>query len=47
MVDPVALLSGKLVMGTPEFAASYHNTVFVFSSEDNMKSFILEPKKYL
>jgi len=45
--DPVALFNGKLIPGSPEFAASFHHNVFVFSSEENMKSFIEEPKKYL
>lgn len=47
LIDPVALLDGKLIQGQAEWAASYYNNVFVFSTEDNMKSFLLEPKKYL
>jgi hypothetical protein len=45
--DPVALFMGKIIEGLPENAAHYNNSVFVFSTEDTMKAFILEPKKYL
>lgn len=34
-------------MGLPEFAAHYANNVFVFSSEENLKSFVKEPRTYL
>jgi YHS domain-containing protein len=35
------------VQGLAEYAASYHNNVFVFSSEENMKEFMKEPKIFL
>jgi hypothetical protein len=33
-VDPVLLYDSKVVFGTPDFAASYDNCVFLFQSED-------------
>lgn len=45
--DPVALLNGKVIQGSPEFACHFNGNVFTFGSEDNMKQFIIEPKKYL
>jgi len=33
--------------GVAEFAVAYANTMFVFANEENMKAFLLEPKKYL
>lgn len=46
-MDPVALLNGKVIQGSQEFACHYNGNVFTFGSEDNMKQFIIEPKKYL
>jgi YHS domain-containing protein len=46
-IDPVALFNGKVVQGSPEFACHYNGNVFVFGTEENMKAFISEPKKYL
>ena len=45
--DPVALFNGKLVKGKADFACHYSGNVFVFSSEENFKAFMLQPKKYL
>ena len=45
--DPVALCNGKVIQGAPENACHYNGNVFVFASEDNMKAFISEPKKYI
>ena len=45
--DPVALHKGKVQPGLPEFAAHYANNVFVFSSEENLKAFVKEPRLYL
>ena len=45
--DPVALSKGKVQPGSPEFAAHYANNVFVFSSEENLKEFVKEPRAYL
>jgi hypothetical protein len=36
-IDPVALSSGKVIVGSPDYAASYHNNAFVFSTEETMK----------
>jgi YHS domain-containing protein len=46
-VDPVALYNNKVIPGVPDNAASYANHAFVFATEENMKAFIEEPKKYL
>ena len=46
-IDPVALYNGKVIQGAAEFACHYNGNVFVFGNEENMKSFILEPKKYI
>ena len=46
-IDPVSLLKGKVQPGLPEFAAHYSNNVFVFSSEENLKAFVREPRFYL
>jgi hypothetical protein len=35
------------VPGLPEFTVCYADSMFVFATEENMNSFILEPKKYL
>jgi hypothetical protein len=40
-------LEGKVLQGLPENAAHYHGNVFVFATEDNLKAFLTEPKKYL
>jgi len=47
LYDPVALFNGKLIKGRGDFACHYSGNVFVFSSEDNLKAFMLQPKKYL
>lgn len=46
-VDPVALFNGKVIQGSPEFACHYNGNVFVFGSEENMKAFLSEAKKYI
>ena len=46
-IDPVSLLSGKVQPGLPEFACHFANNVFVFASEDNLKAFISNPRRYL
>jgi YHS domain-containing protein/transcriptional regulator with XRE-family HTH domain len=46
-IDPVALFNGKVIQGTAEFACHFHGNVFVFASEENLKAFLAEPKKYL
>lgn len=45
--DPVALLNGKLIKGKADFACHYCGNVFVFGNEENLKAFMIEPKKYL
>ena len=45
--DPVALFEGKVMAGQPENAATFHNNVFVFATEENLAKFLAEPKKYL
>lgn len=45
--DPVALYKQKVVPGLPEFAVAYAGTMFVFSTEENMKEFLTEPKKFI
>jgi adenylate kinase family enzyme/YHS domain-containing protein len=45
--DPVALFNGKVIQGAAEFACHYVGNVFVFVTEENLKAFILEPKKYI
>jgi hypothetical protein len=45
--DPVALFNGQVIPGEPDKAVSYADSMFVFATEDNMKAFLLEPKKYL
>ena len=47
MTDPVALFNGKVVQGVPDFACHYANNVFVFETEENMKEFISNPRRYL
>ena len=39
-IDPVALAQGKVVQGLPENAAHYNGNVFVFSTEENIKTFL-------
>ena len=46
-IDPVALASGKLVVGKGEFPCAYGGRVFVFDSEENMNKFYDNPKKYV
>ena len=46
-IDPVALSQGKVIQGLPEYGAHYNGNVFVFSTEDNLKAFLKEPKVYL
>lgn len=45
--DPVALKNGRVAPGSGDYAAFYANNVFVFESEDNLKKFVSEPRKYL
>eukprot|EP01105_Mastigella_eilhardi_P028412 TRINITY_DN933_c0_g1_i2.p1 TRINITY_DN933_c0_g1~~TRINITY_DN933_c0_g1_i2.p1 ORF type:complete len:2133 (+),score=547.09 TRINITY_DN933_c0_g1_i2:344-6400(+) len=44
---PVSLMSGVLQKGSPEFAVSYLNRLFLCASSENQDSFIVNPKKYL
>jgi len=46
-IDPVALMNGKVEEGLPEFAVHFANNVFVFSTEENMKAFIENPRVYI
>lgn len=47
-IDPVSLLDEQKVFpGTPEYACSYFNHVFVFQTEENMMKFKEDPRKYL
>ncbi len=43
-IDPIALVEGKVIPGQPDYAASYNNNVFVFSSEENLAKFIRTPQ---
>jgi len=45
--DPVALFNGKVIQGAAEFACHYNGNVFVFATEENLKAFMLEPKKFI
>ena len=45
--DPVALFDGKVQQGTPDFAASYNNNVFLFVSEENQKRFVESPNQFV
>ena len=45
--DPVALSQGKVVLGVADLACHYNGNVFVLSSDENLKAFLLEPKRYL
>jgi YHS domain-containing protein len=46
-IDPVALFNGKVMQGTPEFACHYNGSVFAFGNEENLKTFLVEPKKFI
>lgn len=35
------------MQGLPDYACSFYNNAFAFATEENMKAFLLEPKKYL
>lgn len=39
-IDPVALLNGKVIQGSSEFACHYNGNVFTFANEENLKAFI-------
>ncbi len=45
--DPVSLQQGQVVPGSAEFACHYANNVFVFQSEENLKAFVADPRRYL
>ena len=45
--DPVALMNGQVEQGIPDFAVHYANNVFVFQTEENMKEFADNPRKFL
>jgi hypothetical protein len=45
--DPVALIQGEVKSGLPDQACHYANNVFVFSSEENLKLFMANPRAYL
>ncbi|NWV23991.1 KAD9 kinase, partial [Origma solitaria] len=46
-VCPVALKEGDIVMGNPEFAVSFLGKMYVLSSEEALKKFMLNPRPYL
>ena len=46
-VDPVALKSGQVTFGTPEFACHFANNVFVFKDADNLKAFAANPRSFI
>ncbi|NXB53698.1 KAD9 kinase, partial [Leucopsar rothschildi] len=46
-VCPVALKEGDIVMGNPEFAVSFLGKMYVLSSEEALKKFVLNPRPYL
>ncbi|NXI15845.1 KAD9 kinase, partial [Irena cyanogastra] len=46
-VCPVALKEGDIVMGSPEFAVSFLGKMYVLSSQEALKKFILNPRPYL
>ncbi|NXI24050.1 KAD9 kinase, partial [Sterrhoptilus dennistouni] len=46
-VCPVALKEGDIVMGNPEFAVSFLGRMYVLSSEEALKKFMLNPRPYL
>ncbi|NWV03779.1 KAD9 kinase, partial [Ptilonorhynchus violaceus] len=44
---PVALKEGDIVMGNPEFAVSFLGKMYVLSSQEALKKFMLNPRPYL
>ncbi|NXO06420.1 KAD9 kinase, partial [Oriolus oriolus] len=46
-VCPVALKEGDIVMGKPEFAVSFLGKMYVLSSQEALKKFMLNPRPYL
>ncbi|NXY17685.1 KAD9 kinase, partial [Atrichornis clamosus] len=44
---PVALKEGDIVMGNPEFAVSFLGKMYVLSSQEALKTFMLNPRPYL
>ncbi|NXA70784.1 KAD9 kinase, partial [Mohoua ochrocephala] len=46
-VCPVALKEGDIVMGHPEFAVSFLGKMYVLSSQEALKKFMLNPRPYL
>lgn len=46
-MDPVSLSEGTVAPGIPDYACSYANNVFVFQTEENMKSFVANPRNFL
>ncbi|NXW71273.1 KAD9 kinase, partial [Hirundo rustica] len=46
-VCPVALKEGDIVMGNPEFAVSFLGKMYVLSSEEALKKFMMNPRPYL
>ncbi|NXI01007.1 KAD9 kinase, partial [Pachycephala philippinensis] len=46
-VCPVALKEGDIVMGNPEFAVSFLGKMYVLSSQEALKTFMLNPRPYL
>ncbi|NXO30773.1 KAD9 kinase, partial [Cisticola juncidis] len=46
-VCPVALKEGDIVMGNPEFAVSFLGKMYILSSEEALKKFMLSPRPYL
>ncbi|NWZ45012.1 KAD9 kinase, partial [Brachypodius atriceps] len=46
-VCPVALKEGDIVMGNPEFAVSFLGKMYILSSQEALKKFMLNPRPYL
>ncbi|NXQ40639.1 KAD9 kinase, partial [Catharus fuscescens] len=46
-VCPVALKEGEILMGNPEFAVSFLGKMYVLSSAEALKKFVLNPRPYL
>jgi YHS domain-containing protein len=44
--DPVAYFSNKAIKGNKSYSASFHGAVYYFSTNENKKSFELNPSKY-
>ncbi|KAL2306581.1 hypothetical protein Nmel_004510 [Mimus melanotis] len=44
---PVALKEGDMVMGNPEFAVSFLGKMYILSSGEALKKFVLNPRPYL